>query len=187
MWLVAGLLLLVAGLAWWWRFGQPHHEFDRHIRFAAERYGVDAALIKAVVWQESRFRPEVVGKAGEIGLMQVTEAAAQEWASDEGVFPLDTNHLFDPRTNILAGAWYLRWCLGHYRRVDDPLPFALAEYNAGRGNVLRWLDGRAATNSAAFVAAIGFPSTRRYVESVLRRRLACLADFPGSLTDRPVH
>jgi len=53
--------------------------------------------------------------------------------------------------------------------MDDPLPYALADYNAGRGNVLKWNQGAAATNSAAFARQIGFPGTRDYVRSVLRR------------------
>jgi len=59
--------------------------------------------------------------------------------------------------------------LRHYSQTDNPLPYALAEYNAGRGNVLKWLDGQAATNSAAFLAQIGFPSTRAYVLAVSDR------------------
>jgi soluble lytic murein transglycosylase-like protein len=49
------------------------------------------------------------------------------------------------------------------------LPYALADYNAGRGNVLKWRTGSAMTNSQAFMNQIAFPGTRAYVKSILRR------------------
>jgi soluble lytic murein transglycosylase len=164
------VLFLVGGPAayWWW---QDHLERsqDGPIRAAANRYGVEPALIKAIVWRESHFHPEAQGRAAEIGLMQLQEEAAREWADAEHVQPFSHEHCFDPGTNTLAGTWYLRKLLRRYVQTDDPLPYALADYNAGRGNVLKWNQGAAATNSAAFIEQIGFPGTRDYVRSVLRR------------------
>ena len=178
-WLSAVLFLLfgcaVAGFWGYWRWRD--HRFDGLIRVAARRYGVDPALVKAVVWQESRFRPRAVGRAGEIGLMQIRELAAVEWSTSQGVLDFELDHLFDPATNTLAGAWYLARVLRRYTRTDNPLPYALADYNAGRNNVLRWNKGAAETNAVAFLAQIGFPGTRKYVETVLRRRAHYEADF----------
>ena len=78
-------------------------------------------------------------------------------------------HCFDPRTNTLAGTWYLRKLLRRYTHTDNPAPYALADYNAGRGNVLKWSHGAAVTNSALFVNKIGFPTTRDYVLKVMAR------------------
>jgi soluble lytic murein transglycosylase len=164
------ILSTVAGFAlWWWSEWRVEHSQDRPILEAATRYSLDPALVKAVVWKESRFQPRARGRAGEIGLMQLMDPAAQEWAETARVYPLPERHLFDPCTNTLAGAWYLRKLLQRYRGTDDPVPYALADYNAGRGNVLKWARAAAATNSHEFVAQIGFPSTRDYVESVMRR------------------
>ena len=178
-WLFAGLVLLlgcsVAGLWGYWRW--QNRRFDGLIRTAAVRYGVDPALVKAVVWQESRFRPRAVGTAGEIGLMQIRELAAVDWSTSQGILEFELDHLFDPATNTLAGAWYLARVLKRYTRTDDPRPYALADYNAGRSNVLRWNKGDAETNAMAFVAQIGFPGTRRYVETVVRRRSLYQSDF----------
>jgi soluble lytic murein transglycosylase len=145
------------------------HSQDSVILAAAARYGVDAALVKAVIWRESWFNPQAVGRAGEIGLMQVTEPAAREWAEAERVPMFVPSHLFDPAKNALAGAWYLRKCLRRYTASDNALPYALADYNAGRANVLKWNKGAAATNSAAFIDQIGFPGTKSYVKTVLQR------------------
>jgi soluble lytic murein transglycosylase len=167
---LAILLLLVGGTGlYWWRQEWLERSQDGPIRAAARRYGVEPALVKAVVWRESRFNPRARGRAREVGLMQLREIAAREWAEAEGLARFEHEDCLDSRTNTLAGAWYLRKLLGRYRRTDDPLPYALADYNAGRGNVLRWNYGGGATNSAAFVEQIGFPATRAYVNAVLAR------------------
>ena len=163
------LLLIVGAVAYWFREGQLERSQDTPIRVAAQRYGVEPALIKAVVWRESKFHAQARGRAGEIGLMQLREEAAQEWADAERVGGFEHEHCLDARTNILAGTWYLRKLLRRYLQADDPIPYALADFNAGRANVLKWNHGAAATNSAAFIAQIGFPGTRDYVRSVMRR------------------
>lgn len=145
------------------------HSQDPVILAAAARYGVEPALVKAVVWRESRFNPRARGKAGEIGLMQVGELAAREWADTERIQFFVHSQLFDPAKNTLAGTWYLRKLLDRYAGTDNPLPYALADYNAGRANVLKWAQGAAATNSALFIEQIGFPSTKRYVKAVIAR------------------
>jgi soluble lytic murein transglycosylase len=68
-----------------------------------------------------------------------------------------------------VGAWYLEKLLKRYSRTDNPVPYALADYNAGRSNVLKWEHGSAATNSAAFLEQISFPGTKNYVRAVMRR------------------
>jgi soluble lytic murein transglycosylase len=165
------VLVLLGGLiaCWWWWQGRLEGSQDGPIFAAARRYGVSPALIKAIVWRESHFDPRARGRAEEIGLMQLQEEAAREWADAEHVQGFAHEHCFDPRTNTLAGAWYMRKLLRRYVHTDNPLPYALADYNAGRGNVLRWNHGAAATNSAAFIGQIGFPGTKDYVRSVMRR------------------
>jgi soluble lytic murein transglycosylase len=177
---LTGLLLALAASAgawWWWTTARLAHRYDPLIRAVAAQHGVDPALVKAVVWRESHFHAHARGTAGELGLMQVTDAAAQEWAESAGVYPLPETHLLDPRTNLLAGTWYLAKLLQRYARTDAPEVFALADYNAGRGQVLKWARDTAATNSAAFRDAIGFPSTRAYVAHVLAHRERYRRDF----------
>src|SRR5437667_3340693 len=164
------LLLLIGGAAgyWWWE-GRFEHSQDGPIRAAAQHYGVEAALVKAVVWRESRFHPQARGRAGELGLMQLRQETAQAWADAERVRGFQHEHCADPRTNTLAGTWYLRKLLNRYRQTDNPVPYALADYNAGRGNVRKWLGGAGATNSAFFIEQIGFPGTKDYVQAVMKR------------------
>ena len=168
---ILSLLLLLGGVGiYCWRLELRDHSQDAPILAAARRYGVAPALVKAVVWRESRFNAEARGSKGEIGLMQVLlNAAGRDWTDAQRLPPLAPQNLLDPATNTLIGAWYLEKLIKRYSDTDNPLPYALADYNAGRGNVLKWKQGRAATNSAAFIRQIGFPGTKSYVQIVLRR------------------
>jgi soluble lytic murein transglycosylase len=179
----AGIILLFAllamGLAAWWRYDVwRDHSQDQAILEAARRYGADPALVKAVVWRESRFDPSCRGRAGEIGLMQLRPAAVSEWVAAEHLPAVPPPHLLDPRTNLLAGTWYLKKLLLRYARADHPVPYALADYNAGRSRVLQWVKGPSGTNSHAFVEAISFPGTRAYVRSILFRYQKYRPVFP---------
>jgi soluble lytic murein transglycosylase len=173
-----GILDLVA--AWWWWNWRREHRFDPQILAAAQRYRLDPALIKAVIWRESRFIPHARGTVGELGLMQVGDLAAHEWADAEHLPPLSADQMLSPATNILAGTWYLKKLIARYRAADDPVPYALADYNAGRTHSLRWSQGAAATNSAAFIAQIGFPATQNYVKTILRRRAHYAPEFAST-------
>lgn len=152
-----------------WHDEKLEHRFDPEIRAAGKRYGVDPLLVKAIVWRESRFNPEVRGRAGEIGLMQIQEIAAQEWVDAERVREFSHEHCFDPGTNTLAGTFYFSKLLKRYQQTDNATAYALADYNAGRANALKWKTGDADTNSAVFLEQIGFPATKHYVKTVLRR------------------
>ncbi|MBN1671216.1 MAG: lytic transglycosylase domain-containing protein [Kiritimatiellae bacterium] len=143
-----------------------YHAHDALIEATAARHGLRPGLIWTVIRRESGFNVRCEGKAGELGLMQVTEAAAREWAQAEGLAGFQRLDLFDPGTNIVAGTWYLARAIGRWSEKRDPLPYALAEYNAGLSNVRRWAkddDGY----TSDFLRAITYPSTRQYVEDIL--------------------
>jgi soluble lytic murein transglycosylase len=149
-----------------------YEKYDDLIRQASARYGVPPELIKAVVWRESRFQPAKVGAQGERGLMQIMEPAAADWAKSEKVETFVPTDLFDPKVNIEVGTWYLQRALSHWASKDDAMPFALAEYNAGRTRVHRWIkdSGRGETAAADDLkAAMDFPGTKSYVAGVMAR------------------
>jgi soluble lytic murein transglycosylase len=160
---------VVAMAGYLWFVNRQGRNFDSQINAAARRYSVDPLLVKAVIWQETRFHPDRRGRPGEIGLMQLQEAAALDWAGAEHIQNFSHEHCFDAGTNVLAGTYYLGKLLKRYARTDNPIPFALADYNAGRGHLLKWNGGAAATNSVVFMDQIGFPNTKTYVKSVMRR------------------
>jgi soluble lytic murein transglycosylase len=169
-WIIILIVLVIdAGILWWWQGYRLARSQDAVIRAAAEHYDVEPALVKAVVWRESRFDADARGTSGELGLMQIRAAAAGEWAEAAGISDFHHAHLLNATSNTLCGAWYLRTLLDRYPHTDDPVAYALADYNAGRSNVLKWNIGTAETNSAAFIENIDFPMTREYVEAVKKK------------------
>ncbi len=110
--------------------------------------------------------------------MQLREDAAREWADAEGIEAFEHEHCLNPVTNTLAGAFYLGKLLKRFRAGRRSPPYALAAYNAGRSNALKWATGEAATNSARFIEQIAFPATRAYVLAVLDRARKYQRDFP---------
>jgi soluble lytic murein transglycosylase len=165
-------------------FRARYDRYDEWIVQAASRYGVSPSLVKAVSWRESRFRPDMLGTHGERGLMQITEGAAQDWAKAEKVETFVPTDLLDPKTNIEAGTWYLANALKHWAGKDDPVSFALAEYNAGRTRVIRWeknsgLGGGFGADDLQ--STMDFPATRAYIRSIVDRYLDFKKQggFPG--------
>jgi soluble lytic murein transglycosylase len=177
-WWLFGLIALGAALTVMERRRTwQEHSQDRHILAAARRYEVDPALVKAVVWRESRFNPNARGSKGEIGLMQIMKGTAEDWAKAERLPFFRHAQLLDPAMNTRAGAWYLNRLLRRYAQTDNPVLYALADYNAGRSHVLRWNQGAAATNSALFLAQMDFPGTKDYVQAVSQRHARYRKEF----------
>jgi soluble lytic murein transglycosylase len=154
-----------------WMSPARFKQYDGLIRLVALEHRLDPMLVKAVVWRESRFDPNKNGSAGERGLMQVSEKAAREWARENKIDNFHIEKLFDPKTNLEAGTWYLRRAFEHWETQSDPLPFALAEYNAGASRAQRWSGGDsvAAIPPRTFLKRIDFPGTRKYVDSIIAR------------------
>jgi soluble lytic murein transglycosylase len=155
-----------------WLAGSRYTRYDAIIADVANKHGLDPRLVKAIVWRESAFHPDKLGTVGERGLMQVGEAAAKDWALAEKIETFMPTDLFDPKTNLDVGTWYFKKALDRWKQKDDPISFALAEYNAGRANVHRWIaeTGRAEdANAHDLLQAMDFPTTRRYVDDIISR------------------
>lgn len=101
--------------------GDP--QIDRIIFEVGENQGVDPRFIHAVIWQESKYRPQARSHAGAQGLMQLMPATAKRFGCE---------HPDDPEENITAGTKYLSWLL---KRFSGNVELALAGYNAGEGSV----------------------------------------------------
>ena len=154
-----------------WMSPARFKQYDPLIRSISIVHHLDPMLVKAVVWRESRFDPKKYGGARERGLMQVSEKAANEWARENKIANFHVEKLFDPKTNLEAGTWYLHRAYEHWKTQSDPMPFALAEYNAGASRVQRWSGGDsvAAIPARTFLKNIDFPGTRKYVDSIIAR------------------
>jgi soluble lytic murein transglycosylase len=137
------------------------------IRQQARDKGLDPALIAGVIYAESHFIDGRTSSAGAEGLMQLTPATAQYIANKSGGTAFRTSDLGTPQVNIAYGAFYLRYLVNRY---DGDLPLVLAAYNAGEGNVDKWVAQARAKDKALDIRAIPFGETRGYVTKVLDAR-----------------
>jgi soluble lytic murein transglycosylase len=133
---------------------------DDIIRQQSREKDVDADLIAAVIYVESRFRDQT-SEAGARGLMQITPATADEIERQSGGETFVYEDLANPDLNIRYGTFYLRYLLDFYGGNEVA---ALAAYNAGQTNVAGW------GGAALGVEDIEFEETRDYVEDVLQKR-----------------
>ncbi len=117
--------------------------YGQHIREISSRYGLDPALVEAVIRVESAFNPWAVSRKGAQGLMQLMPRTASS---------LGVRDAFDPRQNIEGGVKHLRYLMD---RFPGNLPLALAAYNAGENAV------------AQYRGIPPYPETQEYVQKIL--------------------
>jgi soluble lytic murein transglycosylase len=138
--------------AWFDRLRYPVR-YGAIVRQHARNYHLEPALLAAVIYQESRFRPDVRSSSGAIGLMQLEPATAKGIAVHTGGSRFRVSDLYNPEINIRYGSWYLRHLFDKYGNER----LGLAAYNAGQQNVDTWRrEGR----------GIVFSETRDYVDKV---------------------
>ena len=100
--------------------------YNTIINEAAKKYGIEAALIKAIIMAESGYNYKAISKSGAIGLMQLMPETADA---------LGVEDIFDPAHNVQGGTKYIRLLLD---RFDGNLELALAAYNAGSTKVRKY-------------------------------------------------
>ncbi len=168
---VASLFILVvltmaAAFGWRWWSQRNDTESERYnslIEQTASRHNMDPSLIKAVICQESNFNANARGKAGEYGLMQITEGAAKDWERGTGKSFGSPGSLFRPKLNVEIGTWYLAQGYLKWKGHDEVLALSLAHYNAGPSRAQEWAD---AAGEKKIVDTIPFSSTKQYIKHV---------------------
>jgi soluble lytic murein transglycosylase len=130
--------------------------YEETIRDVSAEHGLEPTFVAAVVYTESRFRPDAKSHQGAYGLMQLLPETArfiQERSGIEGRYR-------DPEVNLRMGAWYLNYLDGRYMG-DERL--VLAAYNSGEGRVDAWISDKGFDVGED----IPFKETHHYVQNVL--------------------
>jgi soluble lytic murein transglycosylase len=187
VWVSGGLLVAFAVL--YGLFGEKGRElierteyplrYPAIVRGHAQQYDLDPALLAAVIYTESRFRPHVRSPQGAIGLMQLLPSTAEGIATRTGGTAFVASDLDDPEINVRYGAWYLRHLRQHYKGLPDSMTLALAAYNAGMGNVDEWVASTRPGQPLQIPPA--FSETRHYLDGVEHARGVYRRLYTGEL------
>jgi soluble lytic murein transglycosylase len=132
-------------------------KYKSQIKYYAKQSNLDAALVASVIRAESNFNPSATSNKGAVGLMQIMPATAEFIATENDIAAYD---LKDPRDNIRLGTLYLRYLLNKFK--DEKT--AIMAYNAGEGNVARWL------GESKRLSKTPYPETNAYTEKVLNAK-----------------
>lgn len=140
-------------------------EYEETVMKCSEEYGVDPALICGVIATESRFDADAQSEKGAIGLMQIMPETGKWIAGKLGIKEFSEEMLTEPAVNIEMGIWYLNYL---EKRFDGEADTVIAAYNAGHGNVEKWLKDAQYSSDGRTLSEIPFEETRNYVKRVNR-------------------
>lgn len=126
------------------------NKYAAKISAASDEFGLDSALVKSVVWAESKFDARAVSGKGARGLMQLMPETYNHCAKALGISS-DENGMFDAENSLRCGCYYLAMLIDKY----DDVEHALMAYNAGEKNANSFIAG-----------APVFEETKKYVKSV---------------------
>lgn len=138
--------------------------YSEFVQKYSDEYGVPESVIYAVIKAESNFDKNAVSSSDPpaLGLMQLTEET-YEWVSSYLLKEtVSAFSIYDPDTNIRNGTRYLAYLYGRFENWDT----AFAAYNAGPGNVKKWLEDPECSDNGETLKYIPFKETRNYVKKV---------------------
>lgn len=138
-------------------------EYSEYVSKYSEEYGVEEELIYAIIKAESDFNPKAVSNKEAKGLMQLMDSTAEDVAQKVGIILTDEN-ILEPDININLGTKYISNLLNKYECVE----IALAAYNAGSGNVDKWIKNGIIKSDGSDIENIPYKETNTYVRKIMR-------------------
>lgn len=164
--------------------------------YVRQAYPTLASSVSGDVWsvahgitrQESSFDPYVVSHAGARGLMQLMTGTAREQAGKMGVGYDGYRLISDPSYNVMIGSSYFQRLLNNW---NGSVPLAVASYNAGSGNVRKWIDRygdpRGQVDMLKWIEAIPYVETRAYVQRVIENSVVYDSMRPSGQPQTAIH
>ena len=128
----------------------------------SEEYNLDPYLVLSVIKAESKFKSDAESHKGAMGLMQITETTAEDIAKKMGLTDYTKEKVYDENYNIMLGCWYLNDLRNEFGDMD----LFVAAYNAGRGNVNKWLKNSEYSKDGKKLDYIPYKETKKYVDRV---------------------
>jgi soluble lytic murein transglycosylase-like protein/TolA-binding protein len=141
-------------------------KYEDAIRKYSARQGIDPYLVMGLILQESYFNPRARSAVGATGLMQLMPATGRELGG-RLYRSFNVSRLENPETNIELGTMHLKMLVDLF---GGKTQLAIASYNAGQGNVMKWRRAAPSKPMDEFLESIPFPETRNYVKRVTMLR-----------------
>lgn len=140
-------------------------DYSEYVYRYAEEQNLDPLLIFAIIKAESNFDPNIVSSSDAKGLMQLMESTASEIANKIGIEYIKDKTIYDPETNIRLGTTYFKELLNLY---EGNHLLAMTAYNAGIGNVDKWIQNGIIKKDGSDIESIPFKETNNYVRKIIR-------------------
>ena len=140
-------------------------KYERLIRSHSSEYDLDPYLIMGIISAESQFEADAISHKDAMGLMQIKEETAK-WCIDHFELDADIRDIYEPDTNIMIGCAYIDYLTDMFEGKTD---VAIAAYNAGQGNVKKWLSDNRYSDDGKTLKNIPFDETEKYVKKVRNR------------------
>lgn len=136
-------------------------KYKKIISENAQKHGIQAELVYAIIKVESSFDKNAVSSKGAVGLMQILPSTAQWLAGMENI-EYSYELLFHVEYNIKIGIKYVDYLLNKFKNLET----AIVAYNAGEGNVQNWLKNKEYSNDGNTLIKIPFKESANYLKKV---------------------
>lgn len=136
-------------------------KYSEYVSQYAKEYGLSESIVFAIIKNESNFEKNISSNKGAIGLMQIMTETGEEVANKLSITEMN---LLDAETNIKIGTKYFSDLYKKYNNTE----LALAAYNAGSGNVDKWIQQGIIESSGENVENIPYKETNMYVRKVIQ-------------------
>ena len=157
-------ILVCFGVSCYYSYFYPL-EYVEAISANSKLYNVEPELIASIINVESSYNPQAQSNKGAVGLMQVLPTTA-EWVCNRIGREYKQDNLYDPSVNIQIGTYYIAYLIGYFG--DENL--AICAYNAGMGNVKKWLGVVDYSSDGESLDNIPFKETEKYLDQVLKNK-----------------
>ena len=139
-------------------------KYSEYVEKYAEEYNIDKYLVYAIIKAESNFKEDAKSVSNAVGLMQIMEATAIETANKMDLNIVESD-LYNPELNIRLGIKYFTNLLDKY---NDNFNLAIIAYNAGIGNVDKWIADGVINADGTDLENVPFKETNNYARKILR-------------------
>lgn len=139
-------------------------KYSEYVEKYAKENELDPLLIYSIIKAESNFNNEAKSNSDAIGLMQLMLSTAEEMSKKMNLGEITEEDLYNPEVNIKIGTKYFKSLLEKY----DNYNLAIIAYNAGMGNVDKWIEQGILDNQGENIENIPFAETKSYAKKILQ-------------------